>query len=141
MAGGSGGQATNSSPLAQSSQSQNSMANQTGVSPFAQQMANKQSTPFQQAGLEAIMSSFMNMAQPYQAAQPMQRGLMPTYQNPALSYRPDYATIQDNLTHVQPSVQEMQRRAAEEEARRRAEEEAYNAANPQPNPYDYGGGG
>jgi len=129
MAGGTGGTPANQ------------QSSQTGTSPFVQQMtAGKQTSPLQQMGLEAIMSNFMNMAQP-QGAQPVQRGLMPTYQSSALQYKPDYAAIQHNLTRVQPSVQEQQRLAAIEEARIRAEQDAYNAAHPQSNPYDYGGGG
>jgi hypothetical protein len=106
---------------------------QTGLSPLVQQMQqqNSQMSPFQAMGLGVLANSLFSQT----SQTPMQRGL-PTYNSPALSYRPDMSGITANLKRVAPSVQEQQRLAAEAEAKRLAEE----AANAPPPTYDYSGG-
>lgn len=104
-------------------------------SPLMQQMNRQQFNPFQQAGLQAIMANFMNMAQPNRPMQqPMQTGLMPTYQNRALGYRPNYQAIQQNLSRVKPSVYKTE---LDDAKARIAELEAQLA----PRPDNSGGGG
>lgn len=98
---------------------------------------NSQQSPMQQApqqtiqnmGLEALYQSMANQFAPISQQQnlmdqfyqqPTQRQ-MPTYQNPALNYRPDMSGITANLNRVAPSVVLQQRQAAEEAARQAAE--------------------
>jgi hypothetical protein len=74
-------------------------------------------------GLEALYQGMMqNFTPTYNRASTQQQ--MPSYQNPALNYRPDMSGITANLKRVAPSVQEQQRLAAEEAARKEAEEKA-----------------
>jgi hypothetical protein len=107
------------------------------LSPFAQQMMQRSMAPnpmVQEAmGLQAALAQMGA-----QFNQPMMRSqFMPTYQNPALSYRPDLTSVQQNLSRVVPSVAEQQRLQAIEDARIAAEQAAQQ---PQDNNY-YGGGG
>ena len=63
------------------------------VSPIVQQMAQRiqaQNSPFN-SGLQSL----------YGVNRP---AMMPMYQNPALSYRPDMQQVQQNLSRVRPSV-------------------------------------
>ena len=112
------------------------------LTPFAQQMMQRSMAPnpiVQEAmGLQAALAQMGG-----QFNQPMMRqqfAPMPTYQNPALNYRPNLASAQQNLSRVAPSVELQQRLAAEEAARLKAEEDARAAANP-PQDYYYSGGG
>jgi len=100
-----------------------------------QQSTQNVSQNIQNMGLEALYQSMANQFAPisqqfnpmdrfYQ--QPMQQ--MPTYQSQALSYRPDMANAQQNLSRVSPSVVLQQRQAAEEAAKQAAQA----AANPRP---------
>jgi hypothetical protein len=105
------------------------------MSPFAQQMMQRSMAPnpmVQEAvGLQAALQQLTGGMQ----NRPMMRSPMPQYQNPALSYRPDMAQVQQNLTRVQPSVYKTDL----DNARARiAELEA--AQQPQDTGY-YGGGG
>lgn len=96
------------------------------VSPFVQQMMMQrqmsQFNPYQQQmiGLPALLMQMQGRVN-----QPMMRGPMPTYQNPALAYRPDMQNSQQALGRVvniaeQRRLQDAERQAAE----RRAAEEA-----------------
>lgn len=117
---------------------------QMNRSPLVQQQLMRQQpqqmySPQQISGLQAAMMQLMGRYN-----QPMMRSQMPQYsqqQRSPLAYRPDISNAQTALNNVAPSVELQQRRAAEEAARLQAEQDAYNAANPQPSPYDYGGGG
>jgi hypothetical protein len=118
--------------------SQQSPVTSQQLTPFAQQMMQRSMAPnpmVQEAmGLQAALSQMGT-----QFNQPMMRSQfmsMPTYQNSALSYRPDMASVQQNLSRVVPSVAEQQRLQAIEDARVAAEQAAQ-----QPQSYDYGGGG
>jgi hypothetical protein len=76
-------------------------SNQTGKSPFVQQMEGRQMSPIQNIGLQAIMSSFMNQQQGNQTSQPMQQGIAPYS---GLGYRPNMSGIAANLSRVAPVV-------------------------------------
>ena len=112
------------------------------LSPFAQQMMQRSMAPQPIMGLPAALMQMRG-----QLNQPMMRPQMPTYQNPALGYRPNMAPAMEALNRVQPSVAEQQRRQAVEDARRAAEEAAAAAAaGGDGGPalqsyYDWGGGG
>mgnify|MGYP007049615355 CR=1 FL=1 len=119
--------------------SQQSPITSQQLTPFAQQMMQRSMAPnpmVQEAmGLQAALAQMgAQFNQPMMRSQFMS---MPTYQNPALSYRPDIASVQQNLSRVVPSVAEQQRLQAIEDARIAAEQAAQQ---PQ---YDYysGGGG
>lgn len=119
--------------------SQQQAPQQSRISPFVQQQMMRQQ-PQQMNGLQAAMMQLMG-----QYNQPMMRRQMPQYsQQPRMSplmYRPDISNARAALNNVAPSVELQQRLAAEEAARLKAEQDAYEAAHPQPSPYDYGGGG
>lgn len=119
--------------------SQQQAPQQSRISPLVQQQMMRQQ-PQQMSGLQAAMMQLMG-----QYNQPMMRRQMPQYtqqsQGSPLAYRPDMSGARAALNNVAPSVALQQQRAAEEAARLQAEQDAYNAANPQPSPYDYGGGG
>lgn len=89
-----------------------------------------------------MMSRYQNPGQMQQRA-PMPMN-MPQYRNTALSYRPDTAGAQQNLSRVAKSVILQQKEAAEAElARMRAEQEAapsYNQYGYNPYGGDAGGG-
>ena len=74
---------------------------QTGLSPLVQQMQqqNSQMSPFQAMGLGVLANSLFSQT----SQTPMQRGL-PTYNSPALSYRPDMSGIAANLRNVAAPV-------------------------------------
>jgi hypothetical protein len=102
----------------------------------------------QDQGLSALYESMANQFAPisqqihsmdqfYQ--QPAQQAPAQIFQSPALNYRPDMSGIRANLGRVQPSVAELNRRAAEEAARQAAAQAAWDAEHPQPT-YPYGGG-
>ena len=122
---------------------QNSITPQQ-LTPFAQQMMQRSMAPspmVQEAmGLQAALAQMGA-----QFNQPMMRSQfmpMPTYQNPALSYRPDMTSAQQSLSRVVPSVAEQQRLQAIEDARIAAEQEAASAQDPyQYNPSGALGGG
>jgi hypothetical protein len=82
-------------------------------------------------GLQGLMAQMMSQYQnPRQMQQraPMPMN-MPQYRNTALSYRPNTAGAQQNLSRVSPSVILQQRQAAEAEAARiQAEQEAAQQA-------------
>lgn len=86
------------------------------ISPFVQQMMMQrqmpQFNPFQQQ-MRGLPAALMQMQG--RLNQPMMRGPMPQYQNPALGFRPNMQQVQQNLNRVQPSVA-YQRRLAPEEA-------------------------
>jgi hypothetical protein len=92
-------------------------------------------------GLQGLMSQMMSRYQnPGQMQQrvPMPMN-MPQYRNTALSYRPDTAGAQQNLSRVAKSVVLQQKEAAEAEAARlRAELDAQQQQSY--DPYYYGGG-
>jgi hypothetical protein len=131
-----------SSAVQQAAQQQ--VANQQQANPYFSQM--QQGYTPQQQGLQQLLGSMMNRYQqpqglPRQAPQqsPLQR--MPTYQNPALMYRPTMQPAQQSLNRVAKSVVLQQKEAAEaENARLRAEMEA-SGGEAQQNPYAYNGGG
>jgi hypothetical protein len=80
----------------------------------------QQMAPQAPQGLQGLMAQMMSRYQnPYQM---QMRASMPQYQNPALSYRPDMAGPQQNLSRVAPSVAEQQRLQAIEDARIAAEQ-------------------
>jgi hypothetical protein len=90
---------------------------------FQQQQQMLRQQPFQQQQMGGLQAALMQMLGQYN--QPMQRQqFMPQYQNRALQYRPDTTQAQESLSRVAPSVQEQQRRAAEEAARLQAEQAA-----------------
>jgi len=69
------------------------------ISPFAQQMMQRSMAPQPIMGLPAALMQMQGRLN-----QPMMRGPMTTYQNPALAYRPNMAPAQEALNRVQPSV-------------------------------------
>lgn len=95
------------------------------MSPFVQQMMMQrqmpQFNPFQQQmmGLPAALMQMQGRLN-----QPMMRGQMPMYQNPALGFRPNMQNAQQSLRNVAPSVAEQRRLQGIEDARRAAEEAA-----------------
>lgn len=97
--------------------------------------------PQNMQGLQGLMSQMMSR---YQSPGQMQQRApmpmnMPQYRNAALSYRPNTAGAQQNLSRVAKSVVLQQKEAAEAEAARlRAELDA--AQQSQYDPYYYGGG-
>ena len=105
--------------------SQQSPITSQQLSPFAQQMMQRSMAPnpmLQEAmGLQAALSQMGA-----QFNQPMMRSqFMPTYQNPALNYRPNLEGALQGLNRVAPSVELQQKQAAEAEAARlKAELEA-----------------
>ena len=88
-------------------------------------------TPQSMQGLQGLMSQMMSR---YQSPGQMQQRApmpmnMPQYRNAALSYRPDTAGAQQNLSRVAKSVVLQQKEAAEAEAARlRAELDAAQQA-------------
>ncbi len=102
------------------------------MSPLVQQLMQRSMAPQPIMGLPAALLQMQG-----QFNRPMMRGPMPTYQNPALAYRPDIQAVQQNLTRVQPSVYKTDLDAARA---RIAELEAAQQPAPQPY-YDSGGGG
>jgi hypothetical protein len=100
-----------------------------------QQMAPQAPQVSQNAqGLQGLMSQMMSQYQnPRQMQQraPMPMN-MPQYRSSALSYRPNTAGAQQNLSRVVPSVAEQQRVQAIEDARIAAEQAAQQQS------YDYG---
>jgi hypothetical protein len=104
---------------------------QPAIQGIPQQMA-----PQGLQGLMAqMMSRYQNPSQMQQRA-PMPMN-MPQYRSSALSYRPDIAGAQQNLSRIKPSVQKQEQDA---QAARIAELEAQIAAQQQQSYYDYGGG-
>jgi hypothetical protein len=81
------------------------LAPQQQISPFVQQMMMQrqmpQFNPFQQQ-MRGLPAALMQMQG--RLNQPMMRGPMPQYQNPALGFRPNMQQVQQNLNRVQPSV-------------------------------------
>jgi hypothetical protein len=94
------------------------------ASTYTPMQQNSQQSPMQQApqqtvqnmGLEALYQSMANQFAPISQQQnpmdqfyqqPTQRQ-MPTYQNPALNYRPDMSGITANLNRVAPRVTDQQ---------------------------------
>jgi hypothetical protein len=106
-----------------------------------QMMPQAPRAPQNAQGLQGLMSQMMSRYQnPYQMQQraPMPMN-MPQYRNAALSYRPDTAGAQQNLSRVSKSVILQQKEAAEAElAAMKAAQEA--AQQSQQDPYYYGGG-
>ena len=116
--------------------SQQSPITSQQLTPFAQQMMQRSMAPnpmVQEAmGLQAALAQMGA-----QFNQPMMRqqfAPMPTYQNPALNYRPNLENAQQNLSRVAPSV-ELQQKQAAEAAKIQAEQEA--AAQQSQPPLDY----
>jgi len=116
-------------PYQSAFRSQQSPITSQQLTPFAQQMMQRSMAPnpmVQEAmGLQAALAQMGA-----QFNQPMMRSQfapMPTYQNPALNYRPSLIDAQQSLSRVAPSVELQQRQAAEaaaaEAARLKAEEE------------------
>jgi hypothetical protein len=105
------------------------------ISPFAQQMMQRAMAP-QVMGLPAALMQMQG-----QLTQPMMRGPIPQYVNPALNYRPDMTQVQTNLNRVVPSVAEQQRLQAIEDARIAAEKAEEERLRPPASVYDSGGGG
>jgi len=97
--------------------------------------------PQNMQGLQGLMSQMMSR---YQSPGQMQQRApmpmnMPQYRNTALSYRPNTAGAQQNLSRVAKSVVLQQKEAAEAEAARlRAELDAQQQQSY--DPYYYGGG-
>jgi hypothetical protein len=126
-------------PYASAFGSQQSPITSQQLTPFAQQMMQRSMAPnpmVQEAmGLQAALAQMgAQFNQPMMRSQFMS---MPTYQNPALNYRPNLEGALQGLNRVAPSVELQQKQAAEEAARLAAEEAA--AAPPQD--YYSGGGG
>lgn len=69
------------------------------MSPLNQQLMQRSMAPQPIMGLPAALMQMQG-----RLSQPMMRGPMPTYKNPALNYRPDMQAVQQNLNRVQPSV-------------------------------------
>ena len=121
---------------------------QLAIQGLPQQMAPQApQAPQSIQGLQGLMSQMMSRYQnPRQMQQraPMPMN-MPQYRNTALSYRPNTAGAQQNLSRVSPSVILQQRQAAEaaEAARIQAEQEAaaQAAQQPQSDPYWWNSGG
>jgi hypothetical protein len=129
-------------PYASAFSSRQGAAAPQQLSPFAQQMMQSSRAPnpmFQEAmGLQAALAQMGA-----QFNQPMMRSQfmpMPTYQSSALSYRPDIASVQQNLSRVVPSVAEQQRLQAIEDARIAAEQAAQAEQQPQYESHTIGGG-
>ena len=105
--------------------SQQSPITSQQLTPFAQQMMQRNIAPnpmVQEAmGLQAALAQMgAQFNQPMMRSQPI-----PTYQNPALNYRPNLEGALQGLSRVSPSVELQQRQAAEAEAARlKAELEA-----------------
>lgn len=72
------------------------------MSPMAQQMMQRSMAPQSMQPIMGLPAALMQMQG--QLNQPMMRGPMPTYQNPALNYRPNMAPAMQALNRVQPSV-------------------------------------
>lgn len=86
------------SQLAQGASYQPSYAPQQ-MSPIVQQIRQQSMAPQPMIGLPAALMQMQGRLN-----QPMMRGPMPVYQNPALAYRPNMAPAMEALTRVQPSV-------------------------------------
>lgn len=69
------------------------------LSPLTQQIMQRSLPPPQMMGLPAALMQMQG-----QLNRPMMRGPMPTYQNPALAFRPNMAPAREALNRVQPSV-------------------------------------
>jgi hypothetical protein len=69
------------------------------MSPLTQQMMQRPMMPQPMSGLPAALLQMQGRFN-----SPMMRGPMPTYQNPALAYRPNMAPAMEALNRVQPSV-------------------------------------
>jgi hypothetical protein len=113
------------------------LAPQQQISPFVQQMMMQrqmpQFNPFQQQ-MRGLPAALMQMQG--RLNQPMMRGPMPQYQNPALGFRPNMQQVQQNLNRVKPSVYKTDLDTARA---RIAELEAAQAAAAQQSYYGYGG--
>jgi CxxC motif-containing protein (DUF1111 family) len=117
-----------------SSQQTAQAAPQPAIQGLPQQM--RPQAPQNTQGLQGLMSQMMSR---YQNPSQMQQRApmpmtMPQYRNTALSYRPDMANAQQNLSRVAPSVAEQQRLQAIEDARIAAEQPPQDN-----NYYNYGG--
>ncbi len=138
------GQGAQYTPAQTQSPYQSSQTPSQAMSPFARQMANKQSSQFEQAGLEAIMSGFMqsnpSMAQfMYNPAQ--QQTAMPQYGTQggdALAYRPDMTQANALLSKVKPSVYKTELDAAKERIAQYEAEAAARTQAEQDSGYNYG---
>jgi hypothetical protein len=69
------------------------------ITPLAQQMMQRSMAPQPMSGLPAALLQMQG-----QFNRPMMRGPMPTYQSPALAYKPNMAPAMEALNRVQPSV-------------------------------------
>lgn len=69
------------------------------MSPLTQQLMQRSMAPQPIMGLPAALLQMQGRFN-----SPMMRGPMPTYQNPALAYRPNMAPAMQALNRVQPSV-------------------------------------
>lgn len=103
------------------------------VSPIAQQMMQRSMAPQPMQPITGLPAALMQMQG--RLNQPMIRAPMPTYQNPALAYRPNMAPAMEALNRVRPSVYKTELDAARE---RLAQYEA--AQQPQDTGYYYYGG-
>lgn len=72
---------------------------QQQMSPLTQQIMQRSMAPQPIMGLPAALLQMQGRFN-----SPMMRGPMPTYQNPALAYRPNMAPAMQALNRVQPSV-------------------------------------
>lgn len=82
-----------------------------GIGPINLQQQQQQMSPLTQQIMQRSMAPQPIMGLPAALLQmqgrfnsPMMRGPMPTYQNPALAYRPNMAPAMEALNRVQPSV-------------------------------------
>ena len=69
------------------------------LSPLTQQIMQRSMAPQPIMGLPAALMQMQGRLN-----QPMMRGPMPTYRNPALNYRPNMAPAMEALNRVRPSV-------------------------------------
>ena len=102
------------------------------LSPLTQQIMQRSMAPQPIMGLPAALMQMQGRLN-----QPMMRGPMPTYRNPALNYRPNMAPAMEALNRVRPSVYKTEldnarARIAELEAAQQPALQSY---------YDSGGGG
>jgi hypothetical protein len=126
-------------PYASAFGSQQSPITSQQLTPFAQQMMQRSMAPnpmVQEAmGLQAALAQMgAQFNQPMMRSQFMS---MPTYQNPALNYRPNLEGALQGLNRVAPSVELQQKQAAEEAARLAVEQAAQQ---PQYESHTIGGG-
>ena len=97
------------------------------MSPLTQQIMQRSMAPQPVMGLPAALMQMQGRLN-----QPVMRGPMPTYQNPALAFRPNMAPAMEALNRVQPSVYKTELDAARE---RLAQYEAAEQARQQDNNY------